>query len=93
MPTRIIHCTNCGQHGEIEICDLDADVPESRVFKYFGHNPFSGHMNFQCPTCEIVLLVDPMDVLGEEPLKSSCVTSKRNAHFSAMAPYSSIQPK
>jgi hypothetical protein len=80
MPTRFIHCNYCGQNGEIEICDLEAGVPESKVFKYFGHNPFSGHMHFQCPTCEIILLVHPMAVLGEKPLEGTYTLEKHNEH-------------
>jgi len=68
MPTRIIHCTFCGLSGEIEIRDLEAHDPQAEVFKHLGHNPFSGHMHFRCPACGIVLLVNPIDVLGEKPL-------------------------
>ncbi|MDQ5985928.1 MAG: hypothetical protein CSYNP_01646 [Syntrophus sp. SKADARSKE-3] len=81
MPTRFIHCNYCGQDGEIEICDLEAGVPESKIFKYFGHNPFSGHMHFRCPACEIILLVHPIAVLGEEPLEGSYTMKRHNKHF------------
>ena len=80
MPIKTIRCTHCGQDGEIEIYGMEAGVPESSVFKYFGHNPFSGHMHFQCPACEIILLVNPMAVLGEGPLEGSCNPTKRNEH-------------
>lgn len=64
MATRMIHCTSCGLDGEIEIPRLEPGVPQSRVFTHHGHNPLSGHMCYQCPACQIILYVDPMDVLG-----------------------------
>lgn len=64
MPTRVIVCANCGLRGEIEVQGLNG-VPVSLMFRHLGHNPYSGHMHYQCPSCEVVLLVDPMDVLGK----------------------------
>jgi DNA-directed RNA polymerase subunit RPC12/RpoP len=66
MPTRNISCTYCGVKGEIEVFDLNEGIPLSKIFKYLGNNPFSGHMHYQCPACGIVLLVNPLDVLGDE---------------------------
>jgi len=40
------------------------DRPISRCFKYKGHNPFSGILQYECSQCKTILLVDPMDVLG-----------------------------
>lgn len=68
MPTKTIRCINCGVDGEIEVFGLKSDIPSSRVFKHLGHNPFSGDMHYQCPSCEIVLLVNPIAVLGEGTL-------------------------
>ena len=69
MPTRMIHCTYCGLDGEIEIPGLEPGVPQSRVFTHHGHNPLSGHMFYQCPACQIILHVNPLDVLDETPFE------------------------
>lgn len=65
MLTRIISCMNCGITGEIEVYSLNAHDWSAKIFRHVGHNPFSGHMHYQCPSCEMVLLVDPMSVLGD----------------------------
>jgi hypothetical protein len=72
MPTRAIVCMHCGTEGEIEVSGVNSDVPPAKIFRHLGHNPFSGHMHFRCPACEIVLLVDPADVLSDNraPLHS-----------------------
>jgi hypothetical protein len=41
------------------------------LFQHLGHNPFSGDLHYRCPKYEIVLLVDPIAVLGGESLKGS----------------------
>lgn len=66
MPTRAIVCLNCGSKGEIEVRGVNDTVSPARIFRHRGHNPFSGHMHFQCPACKIVLLVDPMAVLADD---------------------------
>ncbi len=58
-----IHCLKCGIEGEIEVQGLNSDKPSALIFRHMGHNPFSGHLHYQCPVCEIVILVDPMTVL------------------------------
>lgn len=64
MTTRDITCLHCGNTGEIEVYgQLPSDGP-TKLFRHLGHNPFSGHLHYQCPACKIVLLVDPMSVLG-----------------------------
>jgi hypothetical protein len=47
---------------------LDDVVPKDRLFKHFGHNPYSGDLHYQCPACEIMLPVDPTAALGVKPL-------------------------
>ncbi len=64
MLTKTIKCLNCGVDGEIEVYGLNSEIPSSKVFKHLGHNPYSGDMHYQCPSCEIVLLVSPIAVLG-----------------------------
>ena len=65
MPTRTIICLNCGIEGEIEVPGLSSTVLPSKIFRQRGHNPYSGDMHYQCPSCNIVLLINPMRVLGE----------------------------
>jgi hypothetical protein len=64
MPTREIVCAYCGEIGKIDVWGMNEDIASPAMFKYLGHNPFSGHMHFQCPNCNIVSLVSPSSVLG-----------------------------
>jgi hypothetical protein len=63
MMTRTIICQRCGTEGEIKGQGQKSDTPPAHIFRYRGHNPYSGDLHYQCPVCEIVLLVDPMSVL------------------------------
>ncbi|HLA28654.1 MAG TPA: hypothetical protein VJZ49_12250 [Syntrophales bacterium] len=63
MMTRTMICLRCGIEGEIEVQGMNSGKTSSLIFKHLGHNPFSGHLHYQCPACEVVLLVDPMTVL------------------------------
>lgn len=65
MPTRDITCSNCEMVGEIEVHGFNNTIPSSNIFRHRGHNPLSGNMYYQCPACGIVLLVDPMAILGD----------------------------
>ena len=56
---------NCDTDGEIEVFGLKINLPLSRVFRHLGRNPHSGDMHYQCPSCKIALLMNPMAVLGE----------------------------
>jgi hypothetical protein len=58
-----IQCAYCGLSGKIEGYAAEPDGRGASVFKHLGHNPFSGHLHYQCPSCSIVQLVLPMDVL------------------------------
>lgn len=69
MPTRDIACLNCGHVGMLDVHYINDVVPKDRLFKHFGHNPYSGDLHYQCPSCKVVILVDPMLVLGEKSLK------------------------
>lgn len=88
MPTRTIACMNCGMEGEIEMQGLNSTVSPAKIFRHLGHNPFSGHMHYQCPACEIVLLVDPMVVLSDDttPLSSCWMPQKSERRHSADIP-------
>jgi len=64
-----IQCIHCNYTGVLEnqgilIEDKTGDMPISHGFKHKGHNPFSGNLHYECPLCETIILVDPMDVLG-----------------------------
>jgi len=69
MSTRDIACLSCGFTGILDVHSERDDVPKDRLFQHLGHNPYSGDLHYQCPACGIVLLVDPMEVLGEKSLK------------------------
>ncbi len=64
MMTKAFQCTYCGLRGEIALNGLNEGDNGARVFRHVGHNPYSGHLHYQCPACEIVLLVHPLDILG-----------------------------
>ena len=64
MPTRDIACMNCGHVGMLDVHYVNDVVPKDRLFKHFGHNPYSGDLQYQCPACEIMLLADPTATLG-----------------------------
>ena len=63
MKAMPIICHRCGIEGEIEFQSINRNTPLSRIFRHIGHNPYSGDLHYQCPACEIVLLIDPMTVL------------------------------
>lgn len=67
--TRDITCLKCGHNGLMDIHAEKEDVGDSLLFLSLGHNPFSGDLHYQCPACDIVLLVDPMLALGEKPVR------------------------
>ena len=58
-----IQCAYCGLKGKIEGYASESDDREVSIFKHRGHNPFSGHLHYQCPSCSIVQLVLPTDIL------------------------------
>lgn len=35
-------------------------------FCHLGHDPYTGYMHYQCPYCHVLLLVDPMKMLGTQ---------------------------
>lgn len=64
MLTREIVCLYCGRNGKIEVPGRDEGPDPSPLFRFLGHNPFSGHMHYRCPACGIVLLVEPTSMLA-----------------------------
>jgi hypothetical protein len=61
-----IYCHHCNFGGIIETPGAPLEAPAYRIFKHIGYNPFSGHLHYRCPACEIVLLVDPAQVQDKE---------------------------
>jgi hypothetical protein len=59
-----IKCIKCSREGILEVEGVTNVLPISIIFKHRGHNPFYGHLRYQCPFCKTLLLVDPMDVLS-----------------------------
>ncbi len=68
MMSSDIQCAYCGLTGKIEGFELDPHTRGLNIFKQRGHNPFSGHLHYQCPSCSIILLVPPMDLLNGKSL-------------------------
>ncbi len=54
-----ITCINCGVEGVLKVHGLQ-DSDALRVFRRLGRNHVSGHLHYQCPSCKMVLLVDPV---------------------------------
>jgi hypothetical protein len=63
-----IQCAYCGLKGKIEGSTPASDDRKAHIFKHLGHNPFSGHLHYQCPSCSIVQLILPMDILEGKTL-------------------------
>jgi hypothetical protein len=61
--TRTLICHRCGIEGDIAVLGINSDNPSICIFRHVGHNPFSGHLHYQCPVCGIILSVDSMTVL------------------------------
>lgn len=69
MAPREIQCINCGFEGELGAANyIFHSRNERKIFRHVGHNPYSGHLHYQCPNCKMVLLVPPMDILEEKSL-------------------------
>lgn len=54
-----IHCIHCDFRGIMDIPGAQLHVPVSMLFRRLGRNPYSGHLHYQCPACEIVHLINP----------------------------------
>ena len=54
-----ITCLNCGIEGVLKVSVLHNDG-SLKVFRRLGRNHVSGHLHYQCPVCNMVLLVDPV---------------------------------
>jgi hypothetical protein len=65
MFTLNTRCIHCEFEGVLEILGSPYELPGSRIFRYQGHNPSTGYIHYQCPACDIILLVNPADILGE----------------------------
>lgn len=63
MITGDMQCAYCGLTGKIDGYRAGSEGSATAVFAYRGHNPVSGHIHYQCPSCSIVQLIAPMDIL------------------------------
>ena len=78
MKAREIQCASCGSKGEIEGLDHRLGDRDIKIFRHLGHDPFSGHLHYRCPSCTMVLLVHPMDVLEGNFLRGNPVLAEGN---------------
>lgn len=62
-------CMACGCRGPIGSQEVFTDNSRPDCFKYWGHNPFTGSMHYQCPECNSYLNIDPMDILRMDPAR------------------------
>jgi len=70
MISKEIRCTYCGLNGELGALNRKFHgLDRKKIFKHLGHNPYSGHLHYQCPSCRVVLLVPPMDILEGKSLR------------------------
>lgn len=81
-----IQCAYCGLTGKIEGFERESDSRHVNIFKHRGHNPFSGHLHYQCPSCSIVQLVLPMDLLDGKSLTGLSHPAARNDSMRAVLP-------
>ncbi|MHB9099495.1 MAG: hypothetical protein ACYC5X_16905 [Syntrophales bacterium] len=81
-----IQCAYCGLKGEIEGFESESNNRDVKIFKHCGHNPFSGHLHYQCPSCSIILLVLPMDLLGGKSLTGLPHPAAQNDFMRAILP-------
>ena len=81
-----ITCINCGIDGVIKARDSQDDR-SLKVFRRLGRNPVSGHLHYQCPACEMVLLVDPQlirannHIFAREPMHYPIVSADSNPDY------------
>ncbi len=64
-----IICMECGYQGSFDTQEVSIENTRQDCFKYFGHNPFTSAMHYQCPECNSYLKVDPMDIFKMHPVK------------------------
>jgi len=75
MTTKEIQCDYCGLKGRI---DTFHDDREDSLFKHRGHDPFLGHLYYECPSCARVLIVHPMDILRGKVVKGIPLAVERD---------------
>jgi hypothetical protein len=78
MTSSDIQCAYCGLKGKMEDSEFQLNNRDVRIFKHRGHNPYSGHLHYQCPSCSIILLVLPMDVPDGKSLREAFRQAAKN---------------
>ena len=86
MMSSDIQCAYCGLTGKTEGFGLESKTRGVNIFKQRGHNPFSGHLHYQCPSCAIILLVPPMDLLDGKSLTGLSRPAAQNDSLKAILP-------
>jgi hypothetical protein len=92
MTAREINCAYCGLTGDIDGHDPGLNSFQAKIFKHQGHNPFTGQLFYQCPSCLTMLQVSPMDVLKSEVLRGIPVQEEQR-DFDLCATYSRLKEK
>lgn len=85
MITGDMRCAYCGVTGKIDGSAARSDDGGAAVFQYRGYNPVSGHVHYQCPSCSIVQLVLPMDILDGRVASGFSAASGRGDFFGTTA--------
>lgn len=59
-----LECLGCGNRGPLELrCPMGTETSADNRFEYLG-NSVSGYMHLLCTSCNAVLLVDPLEIIG-----------------------------
>ncbi|OPY08946.1 MAG: hypothetical protein A4E66_01799 [Syntrophus sp. PtaB.Bin001] len=71
MISKKIRCSSCGHESTREIAGSVSQESATDLFTDYGHDPYSGKLYFRCPSCKVVVAVNPTDVLEYGPLSGS----------------------
>jgi len=67
MASGDILCLNCGITGILSIHNDNVAVPQDHLFKPIAHE-LHGYFHYRCPVCNIILRVNPMEVMEQKAL-------------------------
>ena len=63
MLTHDIKCSSCGREGKVDAYDVVYILPQSERFEFLTKDSSTGFMRLRCPSCKVVLVVDPVKVI------------------------------
>ena len=92
----VINCLNCGSEGILLKKDRQQGAKAKNIFKSLGRNPLSGHLHYQCPVCEIVLLVEPSKVHSLFPFftgRAKAPAGEGTALYRELSPEGFLTPR